>query len=445
MEDEPLTKPPKKRFNWRIFWLVAVAISAGLLGYLYSVKQRVVVAHEGDSAAVLSAKSLEDLAASGLRRDGDARVNIILFGKGGAEHEGGNLTDTIQVASIDVFNNQISMLSIPRDLYVDTDWGSMKINAVYSAAETRKKGSGGQAMKSLLSNITDLTTHYFVLVDFDGFVKLVDALGSITVDVKNPINDYEYPKDDGSYTVEKFTMTTGTHKMDGQTALKFVRSRHSLGAEGSDFARSARQQQVVAAVRDRAKQIGILANPLKMLQIIDLVGSHLKTDMNSTEMKALLEKMNNVNDTSIKTAVLSNSPEGLLTDKVSVGAYTLLPRAGRKDYSEIQLLLHSLAPDPLVRKEAAKVRIVYPEKSSKGKENAQAWENLLKNYGYNVVGVSATSENPDKNTLVSYRGQKYPYTTNYLAQRIKNTTASRKAVDDNVDFDLIVVKNVQGK
>lgn len=407
-----------------------VIVVAALFGYYLSFEQKIVIDNQGDSAIALLDGSIDS---SAVNKDGDARINILLMGKGGEGHAGGNLTDTIQVVSLDVFGNEIAMLSIPRDLYVDSSVGSMKINAVYSTANGQKKNSGGNTMKELVSEITDLNIHYFVTVDFDGFYSFIDVLGGIAVDVQNTINDQEYPKEDGSNETETFYLAAGVQKLDGETALKFVRSRHGTGGEGSDFARSARQQQVLAAVKDQALASGLLTNPVKFVKALNIVGDNIRTDINTTEMKLLAEKLADINTDEAKTSVLSNSPEGLLTDIDNYPGYTLTPRAGDNDYSQVQLLMHSIAPDPLIKKEGARIKVV----STTSVKHAEKVADLLTNYGYNIV--ESGFDKKAKESLGVEKKNNFPYTLHYLENRYE-LTASNQRTTDGVDIELVVTE-----
>lgn len=426
--------PKPKRRRW-FTWLLLLVLLLG--SFYFRFKGSVVIAHEGEAAQALLASSADQLARGSLKRDGDARVNILILGKGGAEHAGGNLTDTIQVLSLDIFNNQAGMMSIPRDLQVKSGGSSGKINAVYSQAEAEKKDSGGNTMKLLVSDITDLTIHYFVVLDFDGFSQLIEVLGGVTVNVENPINDQQYPKEDGSNETEVFKLAAGQQYLDGETALKFVRSRHSTGAEGSDFARSARQQQIVAAVKEKALSAGVLTNPVKLVRIFETLGKHIKTDLSPNDLKILAGRMKDINTDNIQSTVLSNSEAGLLVESNQYQSYSLVPRLGFGKYGDIQQRMHSVAPDPLVKQEVVKVRVVHTD-NTKSTAKAKSVSTLLINYGYNVIATEATTENYTQNTIIDYRKDKYPFTINYLQQRFGATVDNKKAPREDIDLDLFV-------
>ncbi|QQR83158.1 LCP family protein [Candidatus Peregrinibacteria bacterium] len=142
-------------------------------------------------------KSLLFVAGQELKHDESGRTNIVLLGDGGFERDGAGLIDTIIVASIDFENYQVSMLSIPRDLFLHTEgYGSGKINQFYvTNTQTLGDPEGFEVYRTLLSNILNLDIHYYIRVDFGGFVEVVDAMGGVNDNVHASIEDPYYPND----------------------------------------------------------------------------------------------------------------------------------------------------------------------------------------------------------------------------------------------------------
>jgi anionic cell wall polymer biosynthesis LytR-Cps2A-Psr (LCP) family protein len=137
--------------------------------------------------------------------------------------------------------------------------------------------------------------------------------------------------------------------MDGELALKFVRSRHALGAEGSDFARSKRQEKVINAFKEKVFSIGTLLNPVKMSQLYDVFKGSIDTDINQNEYDdfiRLAEKMRNGTITSYvidtgneednRPNLLYNPSERGEDTKPYAGAWVLIPTAGNGNYVQIQ-------------------------------------------------------------------------------------------------------------
>ncbi|OIO06418.1 hypothetical protein COX67_04970 [Candidatus Falkowbacteria bacterium CG_4_10_14_0_2_um_filter_36_22] len=296
-------------------------------------------------------KHLVDSADNKLKGEEMDSINILLLGMGGINHEGGNLTDTIILVSLKPSSKKISMLSIPRDLAVPVEnVGWRKINNINAFAEATVSGSGGLAVSQTISDTLNMPIDYFVRVDFAGFEKIIDDLGGIKVYVDNTLDDYSYPldgkEDDPVYEnrYEYLHIAQGWHNMDGAAALKYARSRHAKGGEGSDFARARRQQKIIEATKDKIFSLKILLKPKMISSIIDNLEKHLSTNFNIWEMVKIWDLFNGVKSDDIINRVLDNSPNGLLTDMIAEdGAYILTPRSG--DFTEIQYLVNNLFAD----------------------------------------------------------------------------------------------------
>lgn len=208
-----------------------------------------------------------------LDTDENGRTNILLVGTGGEGHDGANLTDTIIVASIDYDNKVVPMLSIPRDFYIMDR--QQRINSVYDT-EMRIEGKddGIDTLKEIIEDITNLDIQYYAKVDFNGFVQIVDALGGVDVYVENPIYDPYYPKGETIY-FETFSLDPGWQTLDGETALKYARSRKTT----SDFDRAKRQQQLLFALKEKALNLEILTNAGKIGDIYDSVDASIETNL----------------------------------------------------------------------------------------------------------------------------------------------------------------------
>ncbi|MDP3941575.1 MAG: LCP family protein [bacterium] len=302
----------------------------------------------------------------------DDHVNILLLGIGGGTHEGPNLSDTIIFASIDPKAKKVTLVSIPRDLWVpDLD---AKINSAYSTGQDRETGGGLKLAKAIVTKILNQPVDYAVRIDFDGFVKAVDMLGGLDIVVDRILDDYAYPitgKEDETCDLtdeeivdltaqiatnsateseafpcryEHLHFDLGQTHMDGITALKFVRSRHALGLEGSDFARSKRQEKVIQAFKDKLFSLNTVLNPVKILNLIDVIKDSIDTDIKQEEYDDFIKLAQKMNDAAIDSAVLdfgdpSVGREGLLINPpLSTdyrGQWVIIPAAGSDNYSQI--------------------------------------------------------------------------------------------------------------
>lgn len=306
-----------------------------------------------------------------LKETPEKRVNILLLGIGGGTHEGPDLTDTIIFASIDPQNKRVTLVSLPRDLWIPSL--GAKINATYTFAEEKQTGTGLQVMKKTVGNILGQQIDYGFKIDFGGFVKAVDEMGGLDINVDNTFNDYAYPitgkEDDtcGHSDQEIIDLTAqeasgsaddldafpcryehlhfdkGPTHMDGTTALKYVRSRHAEGIEGSDFARSKRQQKVISAFKEKILSAGTLLNPVKISDLVGILKGSIETDIQPSEYGDFINLAQELKGVPIDSTVLDTGEGerlGLLTNppisEEYGNAWVLSPRTGNGQYAEIQ-------------------------------------------------------------------------------------------------------------
>jgi len=355
-------------------------------------------------------KHFVESSTSPLKGEDRGRINIALLGIGGKGHDGGELTDTIIASSLDLGAKKTAMVSIPRDLVVpiDNTLGWRKINNVNAYAERAQPGSGGLAASQAISTVLEAPIDYYVKIDFNGFVKIVDELGGINICVDRTFDDYTYPaagqEDNPNYNsrFEHLHFEAGCQTMDGTTALKYARSRHAYGPEGTDFARAARQQKAIAAIKDKALSRETIFSPKKILNIITDLSDHIQTNLTLIEMTKLWGLVKDIKAEDIITRVLDNSPAGLLMDSVGEdGAYTLVPRAG--NFSELQYLYKNIfqsAPvdtKAKVGEERARIQILNGTWIN-GLASRTAID--LEKYGFVVVGTANCSKQDYEKSVI---------------------------------------------
>ena len=282
-----------------------------------------------------------------LKGEDKDRINILLLGMGGKNHDGGYLTDTIMLVSLKPSTKKVAMVSIPRDLTVPIEnMGWRKINNVNAFAEKENPGSGGMAISQTVSDILNIPIDYYFRIDFQGFINIVDQLGGVDVEVENTLDDYTYPvlgNEDGPWEsrYEHLHVEKGQQHMDGSLALKFARSRHAYGVEGSDFARAKRQQKIIQGAKDKMTSASFFLRPDKINNVLNELSEHLSTNLQTWEMIKLYSLFKDVNKDSITNKVLDNGPEGFLVNSISSeGAYILSPRSG--DFTEIQYMVNTI-------------------------------------------------------------------------------------------------------
>jgi LCP family protein required for cell wall assembly len=384
------TRKKKSRFKKILlgFGLVCLFLFCALASFFYFNYQKIVV--KPNAVGPTRAPNASPTPTP----DPQAPFNVLLLGYGGAGHDGGDLTDTMIVGHIEPHAKKVTLISIPRDLWVPipTDGESViysKINAAYAIGLDDRKypkkldmykgqAGGGALAKYAVSKVIGDDIRYFASIDFGGFERAIDALGGIDVQVPRTFDDNFYPikgledetcgysaeelaeihkKYSGFQLEQQFTcryeklhFDKGMTHMDGITALKFVRSRHS-DTDGGDFARSQRQQAVLTAVREKVLTLGIVNN---FVPFITKLSDVLRTDVSISEGKSLLDILGDPRDYKISTIVLST--DNVLKDGYSSDRqYILLPKAGQDNYSEIQKYIQSqLSPSPTPTKVVTK-------------------------------------------------------------------------------------------
>ncbi len=244
----------------------------------------------------------------GVLRTTQGRTNILLLGMGGANHEGPELTDSIIVMSINLATADTALLSIPRDIWIDSL--KTKINATYFFGEQKKEGGGLLLAKAAVEEIVGEPIHYAVVIDFDGFKQAIDLVGGIEIDVPRSFDDYKYPipgmeeAKPQELRYEQLHFDAGFQKLSGERALKYVRSRNAEGEEGTDFARTRRQQQVLIAFKERVLSLDTILSPTKIRDLARTFSGSVKTDLSETEYVSLAKLALKSNDKNIRHGVI---------------------------------------------------------------------------------------------------------------------------------------------
>ena len=262
------------------------------------------------------------------------RINTIFLGIAGEGNSAPNLTDTLMVMSADN-NSEGFLLSIPRDLLVKIPDKNLytKINALY-------QNYGIDAVQNLLTEITGLNFDYNIVIDLEGVRKIIDQVGGIDVFVEEDIDDPAFPGPNNSY--EHFTLQKGLQHLNGETALKYIRTRHDING---DFSRMNRQQKVLVALKEKIASLHPLWNLTIIFDILKTLSGHLETNISIKDIKSFWKMAKNFNLDKIKFKTLDPTTELLVPDHTILGgetAYILKPKAGLNNYSEIREYVNKL-------------------------------------------------------------------------------------------------------
>ena len=283
----------------------------------------------------LSKMSSRPFGLAGLATDGSGRTNVLILGQGDPGHAGEGLTDTIMLLSYDSASKRVAQVSVPRDLRVNIPgYGEGKINSA--------NADGGVSLAvQTVSETLGVPIQYYVMVDFTGLQKLVDAVGGVDVNVTDRLVDPEYPCADNQYAVCGLDIEPGLQHMDGARALEYVRCRK--GTCGNDFGRAARQQEILNLVREKAVKWDVLLNPTKLKPITAAIGGSVQTDMSVRQMLELgWDWQQAQKNNPIRLVLNYNQGNYLVGDPA--GSSDLLPAAG--DFSAIQDRVNNIFTEP---------------------------------------------------------------------------------------------------
>ncbi|EKE07319.1 MAG: putative transcription regulator [uncultured bacterium] len=340
-KQNPEEKPKSNLKKWLFLLLIPILIAGTVYGYSYS-KKWVATQNPLDyNENTLEPKEPQGLLQkiayllfkpeAKLEGQKDDRINVLLLGMGGLGHDGPYLTDTIMLVSIKPSTNDLAFISIPRDLGVEIgNYGTKKVNIANSIGETNQSGWGGAYATQIISQTLDLDIPYYIRVDFQAFADIIDEVGGIRIDIEKSFTDYLYPTENNGYQTVSFKK--GPQTMDGDTALKFARSRHGNNGEGSDFARSARQQKIIQSLKEKILSFSTLTNPIKIKNIMDVLEKHLTTNMAFDEILSFIRMAKEIQGDNVKNLVLDTSVGGYLYNYINQdGAFLLGPVTGNFD------------------------------------------------------------------------------------------------------------------
>lgn len=272
------------------------------------------------------------------------RTSFLILGTAGGNHSGDDLTDSIIFLSTENRTGKTLVLSLPRDIWIAPL--RAKLNTVYhyrGLAET----------KNVVEEILGQKVNYALLIDFDFFTEVVDFLDGVEVEVERTFDDFKYPiagKEDDlcdgdpeyQCRYEHLYFEAGSQTMDGATALKYVRSRNAEGEEGTDFARSQRQQRLLSAIQKKIFTPEIMLNPWQIQQLVRITLANVKTDIPSSDYFDLIKIFLKWRKVNFKMLVLN---DGYLinppTSKVKYdNQWVLIPKNG--DWQEVHKYLQKL-------------------------------------------------------------------------------------------------------
>ena len=344
------------------------------------------------------------------------QINVLLLGIGGEGHDGPYLSDTIIVAQIRPETGAVTLVSIPRDYWAQMPDGNYftKINNAFSAGYTKNHdwNEGGSYARTTVEKISGLTIPYFAVIDFSGFEKAIDQIGGLDIHVDRTFTDYSYP-DSGNGYLPPLTFKEGNDHMNGTRALEFARSRHAAGSEGSDFARSLRQQKIIQGFKSKAFGQNLISDAGAINKLLSVFADHFHTNMTPAE---LYHAYTITKDKNLNILSISLNPEtGLICPEIleSNGAYVLVPCKSEEDVKNFFQNSYAAAR---LKTEGS---VVWLASSTGNRQAYQTAFRKLTDAGLTVFELSYNKD--DLTTTVAYQVNPKPATMEFIHNILNST------------------------
>lgn len=397
--------------------------------------------------------------------DGKERVNVLLMGidQRQGEAEPAYRTDTMMVLTLDPVTMQAGMLSIPRDLWVPIPgYDNGRINTANFLGDAYNYPGGGSALaRKTVEQVLGIRINFYARINFTAFEEFVDRIGGVTVNVPVDIYDPTYPTED--YGVELFAISAGTYQMDGKTALKFARTRHSL--PNGDFDRARHQQIVLKAVQEK------LSNPEAFLalissgpELINSLNTSVKTDLSLDQIQQLAALAQRVDRNNIKSAVLDQQYTEFATTLTSPPQQVQVPVRAR--IAELRETFFATAADGAVdsNPDATIVTTVVVPVTAQTNVAAADWQaegarivllngtlnagfaqkaaDVLIARGFTIERVGNTPDNRfdyETSQVTDYGGKQATATALMEALQIADSATMKRLLNPDAEADIIVV------
>jgi LCP family protein required for cell wall assembly len=374
------------------------------------------------------------------------RVNILLLGRGGAENDSPDLTDTILVATLDPATKRVALLSVPRDIWLPIDATGHsqfedKINVAYAVGTGAVKTDGkplpeftgpdgpGHLAEKVVSQVTGVQFDAFATVDFVAFRKVVNTLGGVDICLDTPLDDNQYPDYHNGYVPGGIHFRAGCQHVNGEQALELARSRHATEPEqATDFGRARRQQQLIDAIRKKVASAGGIT---QLLPLMSALQGNVRTDLKVGDITAIYQWSRQNVTTSHLALTNVDFLHEYYEQRGSCGpldAYVLCP------IDPSWGMVHQfVAADLVDRKVSAEKAPVTLATAAPDAEMAPRLSVALKQLGFDV-GQPDYYRYAAKTVIYDYSGGKYPATARWLADyfRADVVTAQPSAGSDGL-------------
>lgn len=446
-----------------ILGLVFLGIFVAVLFYIRFASNKVFVANTNSTQAGTSVDE---------RLKSNTSFNILLLGYGGGNHDGAYLTDSMIVTHFDPKAKKMVLISIPRDIWIKiptkgNDGSYWKINASYELGlddidypnkQDRFKGlaGGGNLAKYIVETVTGLSIDRFIALDFNGFQNSIDTLGGVDINVDPAFDDYEYPIDgkeddlcghqasdlpdlEKISTVsatqafpcryEHLHFDSGMQHMDGATALKYVRSRHSL-QDGTDFGRSKRQRNLIASVKQKIFAVGFIP---KIIPFMSSLKDDFRTDLSPEELTGLINQANSLQKYSVSNIALTD--QNVLASSFSDdGQYILTPKDSKDSWN----VVHNFVQQSLDQSVSTYSPIIKVENATTIVGLGSLAANRLQDKDFNVLAPSnAQDQTLEKTTITVFNSNIDQKIIDSLKTEFGVSDVIRKQSND-LSYDILI-------
>ncbi len=309
-----------------------------------------------------------DIAPNPIAKDKNGYTTILLVGVDTRANTRLFNTDTIMTLTYSWKDHQIYIISYPRDLYIKypNTYYHFKINAVYAYGTRVFNTDGMKYLEKAIYDISGLTVQYHMLIDFKGFTDLINLLGGVKVNIPRSFTDYMYPTESGGYQTIHFDK--GWHTLNADQALKFARSRHAQGPEGSDFARAYRQQLLIKAIADQVKE-KVKKDPAWAFKTFQKMTTYVQASkVTPNEVKAGLEIFLEKGMPPMFSQVLTPATaKGTLLMSQANPLYIIIPRAGLDNWTYVKQFIKLYFAYPYTVTREPTIQVTYHTSGSANK------------------------------------------------------------------------------
>jgi LCP family protein required for cell wall assembly len=372
--------------------------------------------------------------------DGETRVNVLFLGVDSRDwlsNQGPPLADTIILATYDPQSQTVGMLSIPRDLWAELPGlGYHKINQSFQMGEATNYAGGGPGMAvDTVEKLLAIPIHFYVLVDFEAFVRLIDEIGGVKIDIPEEITID--PLGDNNIKVLK----PGVQTLPGELALAYARNRDTTGG---DFDRAERQQQVIMGVRDRVSDFGTLPTLISKSPILyQELSERVQTNLNIKQIFELAWDIQQIPDERIRRYVLG--PDQVIPSTSYEGLYILQPIPDQLLLLRDEVFSTETQASTPVTSEMSTADLIAGEAASISIRNGTTTVGLaartdyyLQSEGINALEITNAGQLQGQTTIIDYTGK--PNTTQYLAELLRTVPGNvYHRFDPDSSYDIVVI------